>query len=384
MTHPLRARLLLLSAGLVLGLLLVEGILRWVPVRGYFVWAPEQRQVFEPRAEIMPGVSGKSRFITNAQGMRGRSLSTADRFRILTVGGSTTECLYLDQTESWPWLLQESLSSRWEGDPVWVGNVGRSGHHSGHHVLQIEKLLDRTPSIDLVVSMVGVNDLLRVLVKRDGKGTHEVGAAQSERALLDQAFAVHPGAASESRFYERTEIWQRLRNLRRRLAPDHDEEMVQDMDGSVYERWRRLRREAPRIRHALPDLSSALGEYAVNLERIVDRAQERDTRIVLVTQPSLWRGDLSPALEGLLWMGVVELGREYYSAAALEEALDRYNATLLEVCGRRGIPCVDLASVLPKDETVFYDDVHFNESGARQVARVLTKDLLARGLVEIH
>ncbi|KIX12937.1 hypothetical protein X474_16690 [Dethiosulfatarculus sandiegensis] len=27
-------------------------------------------------------------------------------------------------------------------------------------------------------------------------------------------------------------------------------------------------------------------------------------------------------------------------------------------------PCLDLAELLPKDTTVFYDDCHFNEGGA--------------------
>jgi hypothetical protein len=48
------------------------------------------------------------------------------------------------------------------------------------------------------------------------------------------------------------------------------------------------------------------------------------------------------------------------------------------VCRERGLECVDLAAKLPRDTSVFYDDCHFNESGARRVAEVLAEHLLGR------
>jgi hypothetical protein len=54
---------------------------------------------------------------------------------------------------------------------------------------------------------------------------------------------------------------------------------------------------------------------------------------------------------------------------------------LLEVCRERELACIDLAAALPQDETVFYDDAHFNESGARQVANVVVRSLLELGVV---
>ena len=67
----------------------------------------------------------------------------------------------------------------------------------------------------------------------------------------------------------------------------------------------------------------------------------------------------------------------YYSPAALAKGLEAYNARLLDICRRRGAECVDLASMLAKDTSVFYDDLHFNESGARKVAAVLASYLAA-------
>ena len=69
-------------------------------------------------------------------------------------------------------------------------------------------------------------------------------------------------------------------------------------------------------------------------------------------------------------------GNEYYSVDALATALGRYNETLLAVCATARIDCMDLDAKLPKDTTVFYDDVHFNEAGARQVAMTVVAHLL--------
>ena len=38
--------------------------------------------------------------------------------------------------------------------------------------------------------------------------------------------------------------------------------------------------------------------------------------------------------------------------------------------------CIDLAKTLPKDTTVFYDDVHFNENGAHQMVQIVADYLL--------
>jgi hypothetical protein len=97
---------------------------------------------------------------------------------------------------------------------------------------------------------------------------------------------------------------------------------------------------------------------------------------VLVTHPVLWRADLPPHLEALLYFAETPTSssggaRGYFSAAALARGMRAFNEETLAICGDRGLACFDLAAVLPADTTVFYDDIHFNEAGARAVASVL-------------
>ena len=60
----------------------------------------------------------------------------------------------------------------------------------------------------------------------------------------------------------------------------------------------------------------------------------------------------------------------------LATALDRYNETLLSSCGEKEITCMDVADMLPKDTRTFYDDVHFNEQGAKRLAEILVRHLV--------
>ncbi|MFP5285191.1 MAG: GDSL-type esterase/lipase family protein, partial [Thermoanaerobaculia bacterium] len=259
-----------------------------------------------------------------------------------------------------------------------VGNAGKSGLNTWHHSVQAEKLLAQYPRIDAVLVLAGVNDLSQRLAL-----DHSYAPPDPEK-VLDEAFQQKPLRFMPGPFYKRTALWQGLKKIDRRLRT---EGTAQDPTGRVYETWRRRRQEAKALRTELPDLEPALKEYAANLRAIADTASQHGARVVLMTQPALWREDLPENLQNLLWMGGVgrfqeEGGHEYYSAGALASAMTAYNRTLLEVC--REIPgalCVDLAASIPRDTTAFYDDVHFNEAGSRRVARVVADHLLASDLL---
>ena len=48
-----------------------------------------------------------------------------------------------------------------------------------------------------------------------------------------------------------------------------------------------------------------------------------------------------------------------YPPNILEEIILSFNQSLQKECREQGVICVDLASMLPKDSSVFYDDCHF-------------------------
>jgi lysophospholipase L1-like esterase len=359
------------------GVILGEVLLRGLARDEFYVWPPNLRYELHPTPEIMPGVSGVSRFEVNAHGLRGDDFSHRDQdVRLLALGGSTTECLYLDEPEAWPHLLERRLNAERKG--VWVGNAAKSGLNTWHHRVHAEKLLAQYPRIDLVLVLAGVNDLSQRLA------LDRAYAPPPAEEVMDRAFEQKPYRFMPGPFYKRTALWQGLKKIDRRLRT---EGMSQDPSGRIYVTWRRHRREAKVVREDVPDLGPALEDYAANLRAIAETAARHEARVVFLTQPALWREDLPEDLQNLLWMGGVgrfqeESGHDYYSAGALASAMAVYNRTLLETCQEiPGALCVDLAASIPRDATAFYDDVHFNEAGSRRVARVVAEEILAAELV---
>jgi hypothetical protein len=77
----------------------------------------------------------------------------------------------------------------------------------------------------------------------------------------------------------------------------------QDPAGSFYQMKRAERQRRTARLDELPDLSSALQECPENLTRIIDVVQAHGSRVVMMTQPTLWRDDFSPAEDRLIWLG---------------------------------------------------------------------------------
>ena len=385
-------------ASLVISLLLLEVSLRLLAPSSstYSVLIPNLNAVLEPDETIMPGISGPARYSVNSQGIRGSEIRAGrSEYRILAVGGSTTECLYLDQSETWPQLLQEKLAETSAIENIWVGDVGRSGTTARDHVVQLKHLADQIPDLETVVVLVGVNDLT-VALKQGGEYRlpQPITEPEAEKIQSRKAFLLAPGRFHSpgtdylldphAPAFKRSATWQLLKRVRMVIESRRGTNaLAQDYHGTIYEVWRSHRQSAAEIREALPDLELPLIEYRQNLNALADIAESYGIQLTIMTQPSLWRDDLSAHEDSLLWLGGVgdfqsEPGRPYYSAAALARGMRAFNLALIQVAQDRGVDLLDLDTRVPKDLRFFFDDVHFTEEGARKVASVLADHLSQR------
>jgi lysophospholipase L1-like esterase len=344
------------------------------PELEYLVWKPGTKLAFNPAPGALPGVSAGNQFTINSLGIRGDEQSLADDYRILALGGSTTECLYLDDSEAWPWLLQERLNEAQSRVRVWVGNIGKSGQSTRDHILQMERLVPRYPDIDAVLLLVGANELLLRLSKGEDYRPLWLETPRYREQLVAHAFTEFP--VPKDSWLKPTRVARGIARLWSGLDPE-TKILVQDQAGSNFLVWRQMRQSAPKL-DELPDLTLALEEYRRNLVEIAGIGKAHGIRTIFVTQPTLWRPDLSPELDALLLMGGRGQGNvaAYYEVAALADGLRAVNAALLAVCRELRLDCIDLALALAQDPSIFYDDFHFNESGAREVAATLAESLL--------
>jgi hypothetical protein len=371
--------LALTAVSVIAALAAAEFVLRRVapPSRSYFVLAPGTDGTVTAAPDVIHGVAGVSHFRVNRFGIRGRPFGD-DRaeYRILAVGGSTTECRALDDAKAWTHLLEADLDRTADGKRVWVGNVGRRGVTSRDHVLHLKYLLPQYPHVDVVVSLVGVNDMVSALQQGWGYRLPAlVTEPHAENEQLERAFARVPGRVQDpspalnAPWYKAMALWQLARRVK--LATNRSAAWRGGGLGFL-QSARLVRHDTREWVDSLPPLEGPLIEYRRNLNAMADLAAAARVRLVFVTQPSAWRDGMSDAEERLLWFGW--LGRDrrsYFTTRAMGRAMARYNGTLLEVCRERGLDCVDAARVIPRDTTALYDDVHFNDHGSLLFAHVL-------------
>jgi hypothetical protein len=365
-----------LAAALLLGELLLRSL---VDVHSFRIWTPGLETVFRPSPDRLSGVEGDSLFRINSRGLRGDEIEPEDGYRILAIGGSGTECLYLDQAEAWPAILQARLRDGCSAPRAWVGNGGMSGRNIRDHVVQLRHLLPQFEELDAVLLMCGVNDLTLRLAQDEHYLPAFLDREEAERELLPRAFEVLPLSLSTGApWWKRTALW-RLADLTRSrfFGPAR----VQDEAGAIYTEWREHRAGASRRIDTLPPLDEALAEQRRHLESIAAICRAHDLRLLLVTHPSLWSEGLPPSIEARFWLGGIgdfqrEPGAAYYRSGALAEGMARYNRVLEDLAEQWGLECLDVAGELGRDPTCFYDAVHLNEAGARRAGEYLARQLL--------
>ncbi len=335
-------RLVLLAWSCALSLALLESILHLTVTRPAFHHRQPNLTMTIPAApEVWPGTSGEAVVTYNRLGLRGPDLpDQRDGVRILCLGGSTTECGNLDDAEVWSQLLMDRLHG--QGARVWVGNVGRSGYATHHHLQFIERS-DLLDAVDVVVVQAGINDLWRALSGWDRR---------SDLDLLPKPL------------WFRTRLLREYRAWRGRMMEQAEHALqTEGADGYTL---RRRRRQQAAIVEAAPDLTAALDGYRRRVESMVRRGRARGVEVVFTTQPVLWRADLEPRERKLLWFGWLPNG-DFLSVERLRSVMDDYNDVLRRTCADLGAGLIDLEAMNGRPE-LFSDDCHFSESGARDVA----------------
>ncbi|MEX2213289.1 MAG: SGNH/GDSL hydrolase family protein [Phycisphaeraceae bacterium] len=323
-----------------------------------FVNPPGLHRVLEPRR--IKGASPVAVMTTNSLGLRGPEFSDEDRVRILCIGGSTTECLYLDDTRTWPALLGQKLNADKPG--VWVGNAGRSGLNCIDH-LTLVRHLPEAWKVDCWLVLCGVNDLN---MYRHGTADDRI------RRSYELTFPYRrPGISStlQRPLQRNLYTWHLMEKVFQRIKEkmsDPNRAVAQDREGEWVEQT---------LRHLIAttttaetkDFTADLQRYRGYLQQIIAEARTRKITVVFATQPTSWSAKPPDDIrEHLKALGADEIFFQWQANSAL--ALDQFNQVMRDLCKAEGMQCIDVARVVPPNTECFYDDCHFTEQGAEVVA----------------
>jgi len=351
--------LIAVLSSILLGSVIIQLVVPYVFHRQtWHLFKPNMVEKFYIYPDITPGIPGGIvSFETNSEGIRARErdLSRWESTQsILALGASTTECLYLGQWNDWPALLETKL--RRTGLDVWVGNAGKSGYSTAK-IAGVAK--DYIPRLKpkYIVLLTGFNEGITPDQHINSLKT-QIEISKTKQ-VIDKLFNIIQRPAI---------VWLIQTSLFNRQVPSPHDIIFTGSNKCYIEPRERLKNFAtlnPPWDRNWQDLD--LTDFEKNINEILVLAKKTNAKLILCTQPSMYREDLSQQEKDLLWL----MGN--YTVRSKRERMDVINNRIKALGKELSLPVVDLDNSLPRTTEVFYDDCHFNRKGARLVADELFK-----------
>jgi lysophospholipase L1-like esterase len=265
---------------------------------------------------------------------------------IVFLGGSTTECMYVSQKSRFPEVVGNILEKE-TGKKINAYNGGLSGNNSLHAIdLLVNKVIPLKPRV--VVFMENINDLSTLLYEKTYWSQH------TTRAPL-----------------ETLDKFKLMGRFSKELLIPHINFAYRNMINSLFPR-KQDEFAATRGKKLVVDQAKLAGEFAANLEIIVDVCRDWRITPVLMTQGNRITSRPDPAVTAYIGQYGKDTGISYQDFKAL---YDRFNDTIRQVGRGKRVLVIDLAEEVPPDKGHFYDMVHFNDAGSKLAAKIIAAQL---------
>ncbi|MGB8992402.1 MAG: SGNH/GDSL hydrolase family protein [Desulfobaccales bacterium] len=273
---------------------------------------------------------------------------------IAFLGGSTTECVYVDENLRFPFLAGRLLEQQ-TGLKVNSYNAGRSGNNTLHCInVLMNKVVNLKP--DIVVLMENINDLAILMYDKTYWNNNP-----SRSPIIEKK----PNFKTVGKDLEQT--FQLVRNL---TFPN----LAWAIRGILHARGKAHGDEfkADRGKKITIDQDLLVREFSLNLQTFINICRARGITPVLMTQASRFTDHPYPLLKKAMHRLEVNHGITY---AEFKGAFDRLNQTIREVGAKNGVLVIDLAKEIPPVKENICDVAHFNDHGSRLVAEKIAAQL---------
>jgi len=274
---------------------------------------------------------------------------SSTNYRILILGGSTSTDYHT--------FLGDTLLEAYPNREVEIINGARMWWTSRHSLIAYSTMYDLYDP-DLVIIMHGINDLIRSCVGTD----YSLGEYKED-------YSHYYGAA-----------------INGAQPPNFAEYLFGRYYGVVRDNWySRLRFRA--IDYPVEEFRS-IKSFQINIERLVMRIKSDGADVVLITQPSLYKRDLSSQETALLkFPRAFCMDRtnffhiSYPSFESMRITMQAFNNSIRYIVEQADVYLVDAAPMVEKTASNFMDDVHYTQLGNKELSSMIYQVIESANLI---
>lgn len=301
------------------------------------------------------------RYTRDDNGFRGLDTSV-DKIDLITVGGSTTDQRWIDDSETFQAVLKSQFKK--DGKDIHVANAGIDGQSTFGHIHNFSSWLKNIDGLKTryILYYVGINDIM----KTNPDGTFDTIAADNSRLKLQLVIR------------EKSALYQLYLISRRILVPDKYDHSLDR---------RNIATDGPfttkgNIRdYNLPEFTASLKALDERITELASLTRALGAKPIFVTQRSArWK-----SANGEI-VGISDYKPDFHEEAFRKfgsvNGVDIYNIerriadTVLTACGNAGAICLDLMSEIQFDiGQDFYDPIHTTPAGSRVIGEYLHERL---------
>ena len=279
---------------------------------------------------------------------------------IVFMGGSTVECMYVDENLRFPRLVELDLGKKLE-KTVNVLNAGASGNHTVHSInLLINKIVPLKP--DFVVISHAINDYISLSYD------HTYWIENTNRSLLfdindhipptpTYTFSRHLKGLVRTTY---PNIYQSIFNIIQKTSTTSTTQ--NDVD-----EWYNKRNEI-----LSRDLADMKRQFTGSLDTIIDVCNNFNITPVLMTQANRFKSEPDSVI--FEWLDkTLATGISY---SEFKSGYDEFNNIIRKISQERKIALIDLDKLMPKEKKYIYDTVHYNKEGSRIASEIISDKLV--------
>jgi hypothetical protein len=298
-------------------------------------------------SELYGGSS--SEYKRDKHGLRG-SYEDVSKIDILTIGGSTTNEIFI--SEGMTWNDQLAIIFHESGRDLVIVNAGVDGQSTIGHLKNFDLWFPKIPSLKAryILAYIGINDYGVIVTGYHSKQDDmEASRRKVKRYLLNNSV-----------------LYTLFRNLRGILRAKKAN-LIHSSNSFDGTDWH-LPEQQPSLDETVKRLGPSLDEYKDRVNKLIKAIRDFGAKPIIVTQHlGAYR-----IRDGNVWGKLREDGTVDISSYA---GLSAISVATMATCKKAGAICIDLANELFFVDGDHYDYVHTTPTGSKKISQYLYKKL---------